>query len=80
MHSNRTQTYEEIDLHKCWPHDLLIDKGPIRNRQGEVIGLFGIARDISERKQAAKQLYESELRMRLAIRGGDLGLWDWACG
>ncbi|MEJ2577131.1 MAG: PAS domain-containing protein, partial [Gammaproteobacteria bacterium] len=35
------------------------------------------ALDIGERKQAETALRVSEQRMTLALRGADLGLWDW---
>ena len=36
-----------------------------------------VQRDVTERKLAAKALGESEARLKLAMRGGALGLWDW---
>ncbi len=36
----------------------------------------GFITDISDRKSAEQGLVESELRLRMAMRGGDLGLWD----
>jgi len=39
-------------------------KYPIRDEHGKIIGLYGIARDITERKLAALQLAESEDRRR----------------
>ncbi|MDK9719494.1 MAG: PAS domain S-box protein, partial [Trichlorobacter sp.] len=39
-------------------------KYPIYDEHGEIIGLYGIARDISERKQAGHDLLESEDRFR----------------
>ncbi|HEU5360179.1 MAG TPA: PAS domain S-box protein, partial [Candidatus Deferrimicrobiaceae bacterium] len=37
----------------------------------------GILRDISKRRAAERALRESEERLAMAIRGGDLGMWDW---
>jgi PAS domain S-box-containing protein len=37
----------------------------------------GLVRDISERKRAEARLRESEKRLDLALRGADLGTWDW---
>ena len=37
----------------------------------------GILRDISRRRAAERALKESEERLDLALRGADLGIWDW---
>ena len=50
---------------------------PIRDAEGRLTHFIGVTRDVTDRMQVLKELNESEMRMRLAIRGGDLGLWDW---
>ena len=37
----------------------------------------GIQVDITDRRLSEDLLRQSELRLRLALAGGDLGLWDW---
>ncbi|MBD3174807.1 MAG: PAS domain S-box protein [Armatimonadia bacterium] len=39
--------------------------------------LLAVVRDVSERKRVEAALAESQRRLELAIRGGDVGLWDW---
>jgi PAS domain S-box-containing protein len=39
-------------------------KAPIRNDDGEIIGTFGITRDITERKKAQEALEQSEIKLR----------------
>ncbi len=44
----------------------------------EVIGGIGITQDITERKQYEEELREARERFELALRGADLGAWDWS--
>ncbi|CAN5715719.1 hypothetical protein BH10CHL1_BH10CHL1_37970 [soil metagenome] len=45
--------------------------------QGVVQGFYALITDISERKRAEEQLHASEERLRLALEGGGLGIWEW---
>ena len=55
----------------------LATKGPFRNRDGEIIGMFGISRDITERKANEESMRLGEERLQLAQELADLGTWDW---
>ena len=46
-----------------------------RDVDGNVIGTFGISRDITARKQAEAALAESEDRLQLVLRGSNDGWW-----
>ena len=52
-------------------------KYPIKNDNGEIIGLFGIARDITERKRVEYALRENEERLVLATFHNGIGIWDF---
>lgn len=66
MASGRTQTYEEDATTAAATHSYLTTKGPLVI-DGEVQGVFGIARDFTDRKRTEIALVESESRLRLFI-------------
>ncbi len=73
MTSGETRTYEETGTALGKTRTYLSTKAPHRDHQGNIIGIIGISRDITERKQAEEQfqrqretLYQSE---KLATMG-----------
>jgi diguanylate cyclase (GGDEF)-like protein/PAS domain S-box-containing protein len=51
-------------------------KKPLRNDQGQIIGLCGISTDITERKAMENALRESEAHLRQGQVGGGIGTWE----
>ncbi|MDY7226548.1 ATP-binding protein [Hyalangium rubrum] len=51
-------------------------KRPLRAPNGETF-VLGIAVDITERRRVEKLLHEANQRLEMAVRAGQLGLWDW---
>jgi PAS domain S-box-containing protein len=47
------------------------------NESGRVLGMGTVTRDISDVRRAQDRLRQSEERFDLALRGADLGAWDW---
>jgi PAS domain S-box-containing protein len=57
LQAGRTlQTEEQVTTPAGETVDFLVTKGPVRNREGRVVGVFGIARDITARKRADAEL------------------------
>lgn len=54
-----------------------VSKGPVFDLDGQVVGLFGISRDISRHKQAEQRLRDSEAELRAAQRQAGIGNWSW---
>lgn len=52
-------------------------KAPLRNRKGEIEGVVGISRDVTELHQVIEQVKLSENRLRMATTFADGGVWDW---
>jgi PAS domain S-box-containing protein len=74
MQHGQPQTFEETIDTAAGPRTFLTTKGALHDGQG-VIGLFGIARDVTEMVRARERLQLSEQRFRLAAAGGHV--WDW---
>lgn len=88
---SRTLTQEELLETPQGSRFFISTKGPLRDAQGLIIGVFGISRDITGQKQTELSLRASELsyrslfeklriseeRLKLALDAAKHGLWDW---
>lgn len=52
-------------------------KAPRLDEKGEIVGVIGISRDITETKAAEAALRRSEMRWQFAVEGAGDGIWDW---
>lgn len=50
---------------------------PIFDIEGRAIEFQSVGIDITERKQTEEKLRESQLRVELALKGANMGMWDW---
>ncbi|MBN8625183.1 MAG: PAS domain-containing protein [Planctomycetes bacterium] len=55
----------------------LSTKTPLRDERGQIIGVIGVSRDITQQKLAAEQLQAGEERLRLANRVASIGTFEW---
>ncbi|MYN43918.1 EAL domain-containing protein [Pseudoduganella sp. FT93W] len=78
MASGAIRSHEErLTLPDGSVRDFSVTKGPILNHLGQIGGIFGISRDITEAKQAALQNRINQQRFEMAIEATSDGLWDW---
>lgn len=62
-----------LDKHSSWA---LTTKLPLRNTSGNIIGTFGISRDITERKQAEEALTDSRTRYKSLFDDSPTPMWE----
>ncbi len=75
MASGRSQAYEEWVVYPDGRRECLETlKTPYLNEQGELLGIIGIGRNISARKQADRELRENEEKLRALFEMSPLGI------
>lgn len=75
MAHGTTQTYEDlVTTPDGLRRTFMSTKGPLFGSDGAVIGLFGISRDITERKQAEEAVKDAELRYRSIFEQAPVGI------
>jgi two-component system cell cycle sensor histidine kinase/response regulator CckA len=77
VQSGQTQTYEEFGTAAGVTRLYLATKGPFRDPDGEVVGLLGICRDITDRKRAEEQVRQSQESLRIHIEKTPLAVVEW---
>ncbi len=75
MGSWRRETQNARKDGSVFPVQLMSDV--VRDASGSIVAVVTTCEDITQRKQAERQVRESEERYALAARGANDGLWDW---
>ncbi|MCU7836656.1 MAG: transporter substrate-binding domain-containing protein [gamma proteobacterium symbiont of Taylorina sp.] len=71
---NEEQITFASDGHEEWIETI---KAPMYEVNGDYIGVLGIGRDITKRKEDIHEIAILKERMELALLGSNGGLWDW---
>jgi two-component system cell cycle sensor histidine kinase/response regulator CckA len=77
LQSGEVQTYEEPGTAAGLSRLYLATKGPYRDANGEVIGLLGICRDITDRKHTEEQIRQSQQKLRVHFEHTPLAVVEW---
>jgi PAS domain S-box-containing protein len=72
-----TQTFEESGTANGVSRVYLSTKGPYRDADGRIIGLLGVARDITERKRAEEEMRQSQQKLRIHFEHTPLAVVEW---
>ena len=70
---------EEEVIYRNDGHKELLEtiKTPMFDTQNQLIGVLGVARDITERKRIERELRMNEARLQLTLQVANIGIWDW---
>jgi PAS domain S-box-containing protein len=74
MDTGEIVVFEDTDAAFGGAHTFLITKGPLRRSDGQIIGVFGVARDITDRQAAEQAVRQSEERYRSFIEQSTEGV------
>ena len=77
VQSGESQTYEEPGTAAGVTRLYLATKGPFRDPSGQVIGLLGICRDITDRKRAEEEIRQSQQKLRIHFEHTPLAVVEW---
>ncbi len=80
VQSGQTVTYEETLTANGVSRVFLATKGPFRDPGGQVIGLLGICRDISDRRKAEEEIRQSQQKLRIHFEHTPLAVVEWDTG
>ena len=77
MEAGEVQTYEEPGEAGGVTRIYLATKGPFRDPGGQVIGLLGICRDVTDRKRAEEEIRQSQQKLRIHFEHTPLAVVEW---
>ena len=70
-------SYEEKILQNGIVRSLHQNKYPWRNEVGNILGVIGICRDLTELRKSQQKLQENQHLLSLALSSAKAGSWDW---
>ena len=77
MQSGETRVLESAVAQEGQERAFIITKTPLRDHQNGLIGLLGIAHDITARNSALAELQDRETRLSIAMEGAELGIFTY---
>lgn len=77
INNNQPLTIEEKIFHNDTEQTMIVTKSPLLDRTGQVIGLVGIAHDITERNRIQHALEQHQELLDITHRFAHIGTWEW---
>jgi len=77
IESGATLTYELTRPLDGKTRIFLTTKGPYRNAQGQIVGVLGISRDITDSKRAEEEIRQSQQQLQMHFENTPLAVVEW---
>jgi two-component system, cell cycle sensor histidine kinase and response regulator CckA len=77
VQSGEVKTYEETATAAGVTRTYLSTKGPFREANGQIVGLLGISRDITDRKRAEEEMRQSQQKLHIHFEHTPLAVVEW---
>jgi PAS domain S-box-containing protein len=77
LETGMIETNEEVVSTPAGERVFLATKGPLRDAAGRLLGIFGISRDITERKQIEEAVRANNERLKKVIDNDMVGVMFW---
>jgi two-component system cell cycle sensor histidine kinase/response regulator CckA len=71
------QTFEERATSNGITRMYLSTKGPYRDARGQIVGVLGVARDITSQKRAEEEFRQSQQKLRIHLEHTPLAVVEW---
>ncbi|WP_052334341.1 PAS domain S-box protein [Kamptonema formosum] len=68
---NRNSTKNGGVIHCQWHNSALLDE------TGNLVSVLSVVQDVTDRVRAQEELQQSDLALKLALRAGRTGIWEW---
>jgi PAS domain S-box-containing protein len=78
METRAPHTFEETFSTPAGPRVVLNTKAPLFDARGDVVGLVGVSRDITERKTAEEELRRARGRLETLLENSPLAVIEWS--
>jgi PAS domain S-box-containing protein len=77
IESGAPMEFEEVAMWEDGPHTIIVHKFPLKDAQGHVYAVGGVATDITARKRAEEELRRNEAYLEEGQRLSHTGSWSW---
>ncbi len=77
IEAGHSMYFEELAPYPQGLRAYAVCKFPLRNAEGQIVGVGGVATDVTARLEAEAAQRDAQERLDLVVRATQTGIWDW---